>query len=73
MLSPTRELAMQIFKVLRVVGSCHDFSAGLVKGGSKDFASERARIGRMCILVATPGRVLQHLQESPTFDGSCVT
>ena len=32
-ISPTRELAYQIFEVLRVVGKFHDFSAGLVIGG----------------------------------------
>ena len=31
--SPTRELAYQIFEVLRKVGKFHDFSAGLVIGG----------------------------------------
>lgn len=69
-ITPTRELALQIFQVLRTVGSCHDLSAGLVTGGKKDFAAEQARVGRMCLLVATPGRVLQHLEESPGFDAS---
>ena len=32
-ISPTRELAYQIFEVLRKVGKYHDFSAGLVIGG----------------------------------------
>ncbi len=32
-ISPTRELAYQIFEVLRKVGKFHDFSAGLVIGG----------------------------------------
>ena len=32
-LSPTRELAIQIFEVLRKVGRHHTFSAGLVIGG----------------------------------------
>ena len=31
--SPTRELAFQTFEVLKIVGKCHDFSAGLVIGG----------------------------------------
>ena len=68
--SPTRELAMQIFTVLRTVGSCHDVSAGLVTGGTRDFGAEQERVGRMCVLVATPGRVLQHCEESPGFDAS---
>lgn len=32
-ISPTRELAVQIFDVLRKVGHEHSFSAGLVIGG----------------------------------------
>lgn len=32
-ISPTRELAFQTFKVLRKVGKNHDFSAGLIIGG----------------------------------------
>lgn len=32
-LSPTRELAVQIFQVLRNIGGQHSFSAGLVIGG----------------------------------------
>lgn len=68
-LSPTRELAVQIFDVLREVGFKHDFSAGLVIGG-KDVKAERNAIGRMNILVATPGRLLQHLDQSCTLDCS---
>lgn len=32
-ISPTRELAYQTFKVLRKVGKNHEFSAGLIIGG----------------------------------------
>jgi len=32
-ISPTRELALQTFKVLKVVGKHHDFSADIVIGG----------------------------------------
>ncbi|EGB08210.1 hypothetical protein AURANDRAFT_26477, partial [Aureococcus anophagefferens] len=69
-ISPTRELAAQIFDVLRKAGSCHDVSAGLITGGGRDFDAERDRVGRMCLLVATPGRVLQHAEESPAFDAT---
>ena len=66
-LSPTRELALQIFDVLRVVGAHHTFSAGLVIGG-KSVEEEQARIHSMNILVATPGRLLQHLDQTYGFD-----
>ncbi|KAI9183845.1 ATP-dependent RNA helicase dbp4 [Blastocladiella emersonii ATCC 22665] len=66
-LSPTRELAMQIFQVLRKVGAHHSFSAGLVIGG-KDVKQEKDRMSRMNILIATPGRLLQHMDETAGFD-----
>ncbi|KAJ5811322.1 ATP-dependent RNA helicase dbp4 [Penicillium riverlandense] len=62
-LSPTRELAVQIFEVLRKVGRYHAFSAGLVIGG-KSLREEQERLGRMNILVCTPGRMLQHLDQT---------
>lgn len=57
-ISPTRELAIQIFQVLRKIGPKHELSGGLVIGG-KDLEEEQERISGMNILVATPGRVLQ--------------
>lgn len=68
-LSPTRELAIQTFEALRSIGSRHQFSAGLVIGG-KNVADESSRLARMNILVATPGRLLQHLDESAALDAS---
>ncbi|KAJ3113952.1 ATP-dependent RNA helicase dbp4 [Phlyctochytrium bullatum] len=65
-ISPTRELAVQIFEVLRKVGRNHSFSAGLLIGG-KDLVSEQERVGRMNILVCTPGRLLQHMDQTPDF------
>jgi ATP-dependent RNA helicase DDX10/DBP4 len=69
-LSPTRELAMQIFDVLRVVGSHHHLSAGLLVGGKAEFVKEQERLPRTNIAVATPGRLLQHLEQTPLFDAS---
>jgi len=66
-LSPTRELAIQIFEVLRKAGRNHIFSAGLVIGG-KSLQEERERLGRMNILVATPGRMLQHMDQTSEFE-----
>ena len=69
-ITPTRELAMQIFEVLRVVGKLHQLSAGLVTGGRKEFDGEQERIVTMNILVATPGRLLQHFEQTVGFDAS---
>ncbi|KAK1755921.1 P-loop containing nucleoside triphosphate hydrolase protein [Echria macrotheca] len=66
-ISPTRELAVQIFEVLRKIGRHHAFSAGLVIGG-KNLKEEAERLGRMNILVCTPGRMLQHLDQTAGFD-----
>ncbi|KAB8223312.1 ATP-dependent RNA helicase dbp4 [Aspergillus novoparasiticus] len=66
-LSPTRELAIQIFEVLRKIGRYHTFSAGLIIGG-KSLKEEQERLGRMNILVCTPGRMLQHLDQTAMFD-----
>lgn len=71
-ISPTRELALQIFEVLRTVGRKHQFSAGLVTGGKKEFDGEQERVVRMNILVSTPGRLLQHMEQTPGFDASRV-
>ncbi|EIW79660.1 DEAD-domain-containing protein [Coniophora puteana RWD-64-598 SS2] len=66
-ISPTRELAVQIFDVLRSIGGYHGFSAGLVIGG-KNLKDERERLSRMNILVATPGRLLQHMDQTFGFE-----
>ena len=44
--SPTRELAVQIFDVLRKVGGRHSFSAGLVIGG-KSLKDEQVKVPRV--------------------------
>ncbi|ORX47726.1 DEAD-domain-containing protein [Hesseltinella vesiculosa] len=66
-ISPTRELAVQIFEVLRKIGRLHTLSAGLIIGG-KDKQIEQERISRMNILVCTPGRLLQHMDQTVGFN-----
>lgn len=66
-IAPTRELAVQIFKVLHAIGSNHTFSAGLLIGG-KNVAQEKTRLNKMNILIATPGRLLQHMDETYGFN-----
>ncbi|SGZ50581.1 CIC11C00000002877 [Sungouiella intermedia] len=68
-ISPTRELAVQIFEVLTKIGKYNTFSAGLVTGG-KDVQYEKERVARMNILVGTPGRISQHLNETVGMDTS---
>ena len=63
-LSPTRELSAQIFETLVKVGKYHNFSAGAVLGG-KPVKEEAAAIASMNIVVATPGRLLYHFDNTP--------
>ncbi|KAL0406924.1 UNVERIFIED_CONTAM: DEAD-box ATP-dependent RNA helicase 32 [Sesamum latifolium] len=69
-MSPTRELAGQLFEVLKSVGKHHGFSAGLLIGGRKDVDEEKERVNELNILVCTPGRLLQHMDETPNFECS---
>ncbi|KAL2751484.1 putative ATP-dependent RNA helicase DDX10 [Vespula maculifrons] len=66
-ITPTRELAYQIYETLRKVGLYHDISAGLIIGG-KDLKFEKKRMDQCNIVICTPGRLLQHMDENPLFD-----
>jgi len=67
-ISPTRELAIQIFDILVKIGrKGHTFAAGLVIGG-KNFGDEKDALARMNIVVCTPGRILQHLSQTVMFN-----
>ena len=64
---PVRELAIYIFEVLNSFANSHRFSVGLIIGGKK-YKVERDLIDQMNILVCTPGRLLQHMEESPGYN-----
>ena len=66
-ITPAREVAYQIFETLRKVGIHHDFSVGLIIGG-KDLAIEKKRMNQCNIIVCTPGRILQHMEQNAMFD-----
>ncbi|XP_029041721.2 probable ATP-dependent RNA helicase DDX10 [Osmia bicornis bicornis] len=66
-ITPTRELAYQIYETLRKIGQYHDVSAGLIIGG-KDLKFEKKRMDQCNIIICTPGRLLQHMDENPLFD-----
>ncbi|KAH8584281.1 Hca4p helicase DBP4 (helicase CA4) EIF4A-1-family RNA SFII helicase [Cryptosporidium sp. chipmunk genotype I] len=69
-LTPTRELASQVFDVIKEIGKFHSsLSAGCIVGG-KDIKSESSRINMLNILVATPGRLIQHMDESPLWEAN---
>lgn len=66
-ITPTRELAYQIFETLRNVGRFHEVSAGLIIGG-KDLHFEKNRLDHCNIIICTPGRLLQHMDTNPLFN-----
>jgi ATP-dependent RNA helicase DDX10/DBP4 len=69
-LCPTRELAIQIFSVLKQVAKHHSFTIGLLIGGKKDFFMEQQHVASTNIIIATPGRLLQHLEQTAYLDMS---
>jgi len=72
-LAPTRELSKQISTVLEnLLICCHWIVSGIVTGGEKK-KSEKARLRKgLNILVATPGRLADHLNNTEVLDVSKV-
>ena len=68
MLTPTRELAEQVAEVLNRFQSSYSWltASALIGGASRKSDKSRLRKG-VTILVATPGRLLDHLQNTHTF------
>jgi len=62
-LSPTRELASQIADSFRVYGRHLGFSVAVVFGGVKYGPQVRALAAGVDVLVATPGRLIDHINE----------
>ncbi|MBU6479603.1 MAG: DEAD/DEAH box helicase [Nitrospirae bacterium] len=60
-LAPTRELALQICTSIEKLGRSHRISATVVVGGSDMQAQIRGLRQRPDIIVATPGRLLDHM------------
>lgn len=66
-ISPTRELSMQTFGVLKELMKYHHHTYGLVMGGASRQTEAQKLSKGINILVATPGRLLDHLQNTPDF------
>lgn len=68
-LTPTRELASQIYLVMETLARCcHHIVPGIVIGGEKK-KSEKARLRKgVNILVATPGRLADHIENTSSLD-----
>lgn len=60
-LAPTRELALQTLSTIETLGRSHRISATVIVGGADMQAQVRGLRQRPDILVATPGRLLDHM------------
>lgn len=65
--TPTRELAIQILGVVKELLKYHNQTFGLVMGGANRKAEADKLEKGVCLLVATPGRLLDHLQNTKGF------
>ncbi|KRY54860.1 putative ATP-dependent RNA helicase pitchoune [Trichinella britovi] len=66
-ISPTRELSMQTYGVLIELLKYHSITHGLVIGGANRKIEAAKLSTGICILVATPGRLLDHLRNTTEF------
>uniref|UniRef100_A0A2L2Y3B2 ATP-dependent RNA helicase n=1 Tax=Parasteatoda tepidariorum TaxID=114398 RepID=A0A2L2Y3B2_PARTP len=66
-ISPTRELSMQTYGVLQELVKYHSFTHGLIMGGTSRQSEAQKLSKGMNILVATPGRLLDHLKNTKQF------
>ncbi|XP_063975725.1 probable ATP-dependent RNA helicase pitchoune [Diachasmimorpha longicaudata] len=66
-ISPTRELSMQTFGVLKELMKYHHHTYGLLMGGANRQTEAQKLTKGVNIVVATPGRLLDHLQNTPDF------
>ena len=65
-LAPTRELAVQIKEEADKFGQSSDIKNTVVYGGVKKYTQVRDLRSGVEILIATPGRLIDHLQEGNT-------
>jgi ATP-dependent RNA helicase DDX18/HAS1 len=65
--SPTRELALQIFSVAGKLMAHHSQTYGIAIGGANRRAEAEKLTKGVNLLIATPGRLLDHLQNTQGF------
>ncbi|KAK9816761.1 hypothetical protein WJX72_004846 [[Myrmecia] bisecta] len=66
-ISPVRELAMQIYGVARDLMKYHSQTHGMVMGGANRRTEAERLLKGVNLLVSTPGRLLDHLQNTAGF------
>mmetsp|Transcript_35955 Transcript_35955/g.75190 ORF Transcript_35955/g.75190 Transcript_35955/m.75190 type:complete len:287 (+) Transcript_35955:1182-2042(+) len=66
-LSPTRELTLQSYYVIRDLLTFHSYSYGILMGGANKGTEEKKIKQGIAIIIATPGRLLDHLKGNKNF------
>lgn len=67
-ITPTRELALQIFGVAKELMENHSQTLAIVIGGANRSQEADKLFKGVNLLIATPGRLLDHLQNTPGFN-----
>ncbi|KAL9136056.1 MAG: hypothetical protein Q9175_002743 [Cornicularia normoerica] len=65
--SPTRELALQLFGVARELMAHHSQTYGIIMGGANRRAEAEKIAKGINLIIATPGRLLDHLINTESF------
>jgi ATP-dependent RNA helicase MSS116 len=71
-LSPTRELAVQISTEATSLLTYHRMRVVTIVGGTNINTDKKNMAGRVDFLVSTPGRLIDHLENTPNFSGRCL-
>ncbi|XP_049849903.1 uncharacterized protein LOC126320453 [Schistocerca gregaria] len=66
-LAPTRELALQIYGVASELMSSCSQTVGVVIGGTNRYQEAKKLEHGLNLLIATPGRLLDHIKNTPEF------
>ncbi|XP_072389207.1 probable ATP-dependent RNA helicase DDX27 [Diabrotica undecimpunctata] len=66
-LVPTRELGVQVYQVTKQICQFSDIQVGLAVGGLDLKTQENILRKNPDIVIATPGRLIDHLKSTPTF------
>jgi ATP-dependent RNA helicase DDX18/HAS1 len=67
-ISPTRELCLQIYGIARELMRYHTQTHGLIMGGANRKTESDKLLKGVNLIVATPGRLLDHLQSTRGFN-----
>ncbi len=62
-LAPTREIALQVEENFKAYGKYHHFTTALLIGGMSPVLQEKALARGVDVIIATPGRLLEHLEK----------